>query len=637
MKKVLLFALIISAIFAFTSKSYAGLETKTITFMGTQRTLVFYTPDGYSPEKKYNLMVCLHGLGDTGSNFASVIFPLWTQLSYGKDMVFLAIDGGDDQGRDFYTPAGDEEIITEAIKYAKENYSIDEKNIILEGFSLGGRSAFKYGLDHPEMFKGLLLNTPAFQGIRDANNDPEISLGYNMANVSKLPIVISHGADDQGYLGVDEKMYKHIVENGGRVMHQIVQGMQHTITSNANTEKYLSFIFNPTPEELIVDIVEQKMPNNTLNKNQDISDLFQNTGSKAITSIEFEINYQESGKTGTSTWTGNIEPAASATIVLPGLELAPGENTIKLTVKNINGVDIIDYVDSFYNYCVYQGNSLALPTFNGLEDADSEDLYWFVNESGNIFTWMIDSDVKKTGSYSISMLNDILYFNNAKTAEDLISPYIDLTTAEKPELSFDLAFNYLKYTTKYFPRDTIFTDTLKILISTDNGLTYKEIYSKAGAELATTATPITDATTLQACIFYPKANEWRTEVVNLSEYKTANSAVFKISLVSGLGGSINIDNITFKEHTTAVEDFTDNEISIYPIPANESVTIKTETTISDKTLKIYSASGNLVDERTIAGNETVYSLNTTNFESGVYFVEINTNGRIAKDKIIIQR
>lgn len=637
MKKVLLFALIISAIFAFTPKSYAGLETKTITFMGAQRTLVFFTPAGYTAEKKYNLMVCLHGMGDTGSNFASSLFPYWTQLSYGKDMVFLAIDGGEDQGSDFYTPAGDEEIITDAIIYAKENYSIDEKNIILEGFSLGGRSAFKYGLDHPEMFKGLLLNTPAFQGIRDANNDPEVALGYNMANVTKLPIVISHGGDDQGYLGVDGKMYKNIVKYGGRVMHQEVQGMQHTITSNTNTEKYLSFIFNPTPKELIVDIVEQKMPNNTLNKNQEISALFQNTGSKAITSIEFEINYQESAKSGTSTWTGNIEPAAVATIILPGLELALGENTIKLTVKKINGVEIIDYTDTFYMYCLNQGNPLAMPTMTGFETSDTELQYWFVNESGHWLTWNLETAIKRSGENSILMLNNIMYFNNAGVAEELVTPYVDLTTAEKPELTFDLAFNYLKYTQPYFVRDTVFTDTLKILISTDREITYKEIYSKAGADLATAAAPLLNPLTFEASVFYPTANEWRQEVIDLSEYKNSNDAIFKFNIISGLGGTISIDNVSFKQHSTAVEDFASAGISLYPTPANDNVTIKTDVSFSNKSLKIYSASGKLVDSRTISGNETVYSLNTANFEPGVYFVEINTNGRTFKDKMIIQR
>ncbi|MEI6090044.1 MAG: T9SS type A sorting domain-containing protein [bacterium] len=637
MKKVLLFTLIITALFVFTPKSYAGLETKTITFMGAQRTLVFYTPAGYTADKKYNFMVCLHGMGDNASNFASSLFPYWNQLSYGKDMIFLAIDGGDDQISDFYTPAGDEEIIAEAIKYAKENYSIDEKNIILEGFSLGGRSAFKYGLDHPEMFKGLLLNTPAFQGIRDANNDPEVSLGYNMANVSKLPIVISNGGADQAYLGIDEKMYINIVANNGMVMHQIVPGMQHTITSNANTEKYLSFIFNPAPDSLKINIINSNKAVNSLNESFNISTGFQNVGKKAITSVSININYKISGKIVPFEWSGSVEPFNSTTLEIPDLKLDTGMNIFTLTIRKINGIDISDNNESDSLYVFYQEAPLTLPTFNGFEDTDLEDLFWLLDDSGNWISWDYDDQVTRTGVYSMSMLNDILAFNNAGTSEDLISPYIDLTSAEKPELTFDLAFNYLKYTTKYFARDTIFTDTLKILISTDNGLTYKEIYSKAGADLATTATPITDATSIQACIFYPKASEWRTETIDLSEYKTANQALVRFSLVSGLGGSINIDNISFKQHSTAVEDFTTAGLSLYPIPANDNITIKTDNTISEKILKIYSATGKLVDSRTIGGNETVYSLNTANFEPGVYFIEINTNGRILKDKMIIQR
>ena len=71
---------------------------------------------------------------------------------------------------------------------AIERYPVDEKRMLLLGFSQGGLIAFALGLEKPERWKGLAaLST----WLPDETND-----AYT-ADVSKLPIWVQHGTKDE--------------------------------------------------------------------------------------------------------------------------------------------------------------------------------------------------------------------------------------------------------------------------------------------------------------------------------------------------------------------------------------------------------------------------------------------------------
>lgn len=158
----------------------------TVTIQGSARTLSCYVPPTYNSAVPHRLVVGLHGSGDVSANYRSAMINTLQFQNYLTNTIFIFPDGGSDQARDFYTPAGDEAIIDSAIQYAFNNYNIDTSRMLLQGFSLGGRSALKYGLDNPYRFSGLLLNTPALQGVRDAIYNP----WFNYVAAAGLPIVI---------------------------------------------------------------------------------------------------------------------------------------------------------------------------------------------------------------------------------------------------------------------------------------------------------------------------------------------------------------------------------------------------------------------------------------------------------------
>ncbi|HYG14213.1 MAG TPA: hypothetical protein VEC12_00565 [Bacteroidia bacterium] len=58
------------------SAQQTGSFETNITFQGNPRQLALYVPADYDSTKRYSLMVCLHGLGDTAVNYKSISITL---------------------------------------------------------------------------------------------------------------------------------------------------------------------------------------------------------------------------------------------------------------------------------------------------------------------------------------------------------------------------------------------------------------------------------------------------------------------------------------------------------------------------------------------------------------------------------
>jgi len=61
---------------------------------------------------------------------------------------------------DWYLGNSGKDVI-ECIEHIKKLYNIDEKNIILDGFSMGGYGAWRLSAIHPEVFKAVIIRSGA--------------------------------------------------------------------------------------------------------------------------------------------------------------------------------------------------------------------------------------------------------------------------------------------------------------------------------------------------------------------------------------------------------------------------------------------------------------------------------------------
>lgn len=602
----------------------------TITFMGQPRTFSLFVPNDYDPNHNYRLVVGLHGLGDNSTNYRNALINSlgWSNLF--DSTIFIFPDGGDDQNSDFHMPAGDELVIPESVLLASQVYSIDNDEIILQGLSLGGRSALKYGLDNPADFKALLLNVPALQGLLDLNNEPGgASLIYNYVNASQIPIYITLGATDFIYTATNIQLASRLKKNNGVVHFNLVAGLGHSIPNNTQQGDCIEFFEHPETMDFDVDLFEIEMEERTCNSNISPKVHIQNKGLQNLTSLE--INYSSGGANSSFTWTGNLGLYESTIVNIPAIS-----GTRKLNFNaavgsvNANQMDPVTSNNQQDKDFEIVTSGTSLQVFEGFE-GNADD--WLIGQTGSLFPWEVDNSVSRDGQNSIYAFNTILIFNTFQARESFSSPIMDLSSVQKPTLAFDVAFNYHQYTPPYFTDTVNFADTLEVLVSTDCGATFQSVFKKGGADLATIDNPILNPLSVQECFFNPKdSTEWRKERIDLSAFANADEAIVRFDYISSLGGSINVDNIAIDDASviSEKEELKDVKFEMYPNPASDKIILEFDSKVFD-VVQIIDLNGKLVYQTELGQNDNS-EINIEFLQNGIYLVKLNgvENSRIEK-------
>ncbi|MDD2621975.1 MAG: T9SS type A sorting domain-containing protein [Bacteroidales bacterium] len=627
MKRILILITLIVVYTQIAFSQKTGNFTDSVMFNGQYRILACHVPADYQAETQYRLMICLHGMGDNSENYRNALINALKWNHVFPATIFICPSGGDDNGSDFSTPDGDEEIIQQSIEYAKQYYSIDTTNIILQGFSLGGRSALKYGLDNPTKFKGLLLNTPAVQGLADALNKLPNGIYYNYAQASKIPIYIFCGEKDFTYATTIPPMYNQLVLNDAKVKYVVYPNMEHSIPNDSATiAACIPFFENPTTSDYDLEIYAFDMEDPYCDTTIQAAVIVRSLGSNTVNSIE--INYQINDQQASYTWTGNMEPYQHKIISFPISAVAKGENTLKVNVGQINTSYQDTLVDNNELSIVFdvETQGYPFPIYEGFEDDSPNN--WYFDGVETLFTWYRDSEVSRDGTYSIGNFNTILFFYTQGDITSFYSSCIDLTSISNPKMAFDYAYNYHKYTPPYFTADVVFADTLEIAVSFDCGDTYEMLFRKGGADLATTPNPIMNPLSIMECFFIPNDNEWKTEVIDLTSYANQEQAIFKFSYISGMGGCINIDNINFAADANINDVVSEDKVILYPNPARNQINIKNNTPMDY--VVVYDLVGKKILTVSIQSEQGILDISA--LQKGVYFLQIQTKQGIIHKK-----
>lgn len=601
----------------FSSLSWAqktGSFQEDITFNSESRTLACFVPNDYEPNTTYNLMIGLHGLGASGTNYRNALINSAGLDDIFKTTIFICPDGGSDQNKDFYTPEGDEAIIEEAIKWAVDHYEINEDAIILQGFSLGGRSALKYGLEHTDRFSGLFLATPAVQGLLDADNAPEVGFGFAYQNASQIPIAITLGLDDLVYISSVEKTVNHLVENNAQLQYRFIKNMGHTLPNKVVTSQLAGFLKQPISTQLDVELRDLKSKDLHCTEWVSSNCLVRNTGSETINSIR--ISYGTTNLSQEYTWTGSLAPYQHANITLPDFESAVDGQLLKAQITSINNeTDSIADNNADSTEIFVSNTGLQLPY---TEDFEGDVIDWTLESTGSLFEWYLDNTVGKSGGQSMSTFNTIWVFTTLNEVETFNSPVLDLSSLEAPSMSFDVAYSYHKFTPPYFTQETILADTLIVSISSDCGANIQVLFKKGGEELITASNPIENPLNVNSSFFTPTEQEWQNIAIGLQEFGELENAVISFSYKSVMGGNIYIDNVAFGDYLSVDEQAQALDIDIYPNPNNGRFTIKSEKAL--KRVNIYDSKGELVLSEQNPNANQEYSLEA--FENGIYLIQL---------------
>lgn len=142
-------------------------------------------PANYDKEKKYPMMVFLHG---AGSNPADIMVPLKAAL--GEEWIILCPPAGRILGPNSYIwdPQRDVTSVPNEIEYVRGKYTVDPDRIYLGGFSMGGTFSYTLGMNFPEMFAGMMPFGGALDGRFVSQETAE--------KANSLPVFIVHGTKD---------------------------------------------------------------------------------------------------------------------------------------------------------------------------------------------------------------------------------------------------------------------------------------------------------------------------------------------------------------------------------------------------------------------------------------------------------
>ena len=617
------------------AKGQSVSKDTTIIFSGENRDISIYIPSDYSSSTPAKLLIGLHGSGDNCKNYISALKYLFPESSM-PNTVIICPDGGNDLSRDFYTPVGDEVIIDTMIAFAMNNFNIDPSQIVLQGFSLGGRSALRYGLTYSEKFKALLLNTPAVQGVKEAVRQYSEGGLFQYENAAEIPIYITCGNQDLNYAAPIDSMNLQLILNDGKV-HYRQFSMGHSIPFMSEMSDFYQFIESLYISDYDLDVVKIDVPLRSCETSVPFSVIVQNKGKETLTDIRFR--YNAGGSSSQYSWTGNLPPFQHLKIDFPNITISSGNYTLTVEVDALNGsfTDTINYNNSADARFDVSIQSKMLPYIESFASADFEKFSneWLLISSGDYYTSM---DYDPSGGM-LYCFNTIWIFDNSGRKEELVSPLLDLSSISNPSIAFDVAYLYTIYTllfTDSTTADVAFADTLEVLISTDCGETYTSLYKKGGDDLLTFDNPLTNVSLNTLLYTSPKSNDWRREWIDLSSYAENTSAIIKFSYISALGGLIFLDNIAFSDEKVHVKDAEFGEVLIFPNPVQDILTINLAE-YKLKSANLYDISGRKIKDYHFSGESSV-EIYTKEFSAGFYLIELNTDcGKRIMKKIVVQR
>lgn len=238
MKKIFtlfsLCAMISGSALAQTGLTNESISFSTAQYPGQTRQVWYNVPTSYSTSKKYKLFICLHGQGSTPSSYLQTLAQVYFGLAstFGDVIMMSPTEGQAQSG--FSNPTGEDDgIIDVAIARARIRYpNIDTTKIYMTGFSMGARSGLQIGLSKPTKYRGMMLYTPAVQGLNEAKN--LTSFKYTYTNGKYVPICMTVGAaDPNGYPAYDAEVQNQLQLAGAQSMLKSIPGLAHNIPQTA--------------------------------------------------------------------------------------------------------------------------------------------------------------------------------------------------------------------------------------------------------------------------------------------------------------------------------------------------------------------------------------------------------------------
>lgn len=248
------------------------------------------------------------------------------------------------------------------------------------------------------------------------------------------------------------------------------------------------------------------------------------TSDKQFICPTMTVNFTDQSSFGPTSWNWVFQGGSPATSTVQNPSIVyntAGTYSVQLTATNINGFSVA--TKTMY---ISVSSPSAIPMVEGFQGALFPPTGWQNFDAGNnTMVWQKNAAVGKASTASL-MFDD---YNQdvSNTRDEFRSPKYNFTGYTNLKMYFDVA--YARY-------DATYSDSLSVLVSTDCGVTYTQLYLKGGTTLATSP----DVT---AATFTPSAAQWRTDTIFLNAYSGMGNVMFSFMNRGHYGQAMYIDNI----------------------------------------------------------------------------------------------
>lgn len=266
------------------------------------------------------------------------------------------------------------------------------------------------------------------------------------------------------------------------------------------------------------------------------------------------------------------------------------------------------------------------PFGEGFEEVNFPPNGIIVDNPDSGVTWHRTTLASIEGSASV-VINNLINTNYGQS-DALILPALDLTQFSTP-LTLQFKWAYARSNPTY-------SDELSIMISTDCGVNFTNVFSRSGNSLATA--PVQDSP------FVPSNTQWRSGTINLAPYFSYRNVIIKIVNVTDGGNNLYIDSITiggfvFQNVAPAIKQLPDNLITIFPSPITGRrfvAILLNPNFFRPKNISITDIQGKTVLTPPFEIEGDKIQLVVDKLIPGIYFVRISDTQRAILKKIVVE-
>jgi hypothetical protein len=214
------------------------------------------------------------------------------------------------------------------------------------------------------------------------------------------------------------------------------------------------------------------------------------------------------------------------------------------------------------------------------------------------------------------------YYNDGQGSYDDIGVAVNLSNYLSAHLTFDVA--YARYSDAYI-------DSLALLVSTDCGLTFTELYKKGSTALAT-------APDYSADVFVPDNSQWRTDTVQLQAFTGIDHVIIAFRNIANYGQPVYIDNVNLQGTLNAVSNSTviEKGIKLFPslLSRGETLYIELPDNSGEVMLIMYDMNGKVILSQQLDVITNQITL-PAQISSGTYHIKLMGERFITQHKLVV--